>query len=87
MMFTQLKQQSVSIMQRKNELLEQEKELKAHLQVLDENYKISLKYLAKEEILHKLNQNQIKKMDIKIKNDLIELRKMQETHKSQQSCM
>ena len=46
-------------MQRKNELLEQEKELKAHLDILDENYKISLKYLEKEETLHNINQKQI----------------------------
>lgn len=59
MIFAQLKQQPGRLLQKKSELVEQEKEIRAQLAILDENYNMTMKYIQSEESTQKVNQDQI----------------------------
>lgn len=49
MIFTQLKHQSAKLIERKKELEEQQKKTAKQLQILDENYKMTMNYIQLEE--------------------------------------
>lgn len=83
MIFSQLKNQPAKLLRRKNELAEQEKQLKQQLQILDENYQMTLNYIHSEESTQRVNQDQIQQLDTKIKNDLAQLRQMKDSYCNQ----
>jgi len=59
MVFGQMKQQPGKLLQRKNDLLEQEKQIRAQLEVLNDNYQMTLNYIQAEESTQRVNQEQI----------------------------
>lgn len=63
MIFTQLKQQPAKLLQRKNELMEQSKSIQAQMEVLEENYQMTMNYIQSEETTQKMNQEQIQQLD------------------------
>ena len=83
MIFAQLKQQPAKLQWRRNELLQQEKEIKEQLKTLDENYRNTMNYIKSEETTQRLNQDHIQRLDIKIKNNLDQLKKMKAAKKAQ----
>lgn len=80
MIFAQLKKQPAKLLQRKNDLMEQSKSIQAQLEVLEENYQMTMNYIQSEETTQKMNQEQIQQLDQKIKKDLIQLRQMKEKY-------
>jgi len=63
MIFAQLKKQPAKLLQRKNDLMEQSKSIQAQLEVLEENYQMTMNYIQSEETTQKMNQEQIQQLD------------------------
>lgn len=59
MIFSQLKQQPAKLISRKKELEEEQERIKASLENLDENYKITMSYIQSEENVMRTNQEHI----------------------------
>lgn len=81
MIFSQLKQQPTKLLQRKRELEEQEEQIRAQLQNLDENYQVTMKYIKSEESIIRMNQDHIHQLDNKIKESVKSLQKMKDHYK------
>lgn len=59
MIFSQLKQQPAKLIARKKELEEEQERIKATLENLDENYKVTMNYIQSEENVMRTNQEHI----------------------------